>query len=82
MLQRWYALKATRKLENTIEKTNKDITKSIRDFDNSSTNVSNEMLLHTKVMKNLTWWILGFTILNVFFFVFQILNKVFNWGLF
>lgn len=36
-------------------------------FDAASTQISSEMLDHTKAMSKLTKWMLGFTILNLFF---------------
>lgn len=36
-------------------------------FDAASTQISSEMLDHTKTMNKLTKWMLGFTVLNLFF---------------
>ncbi len=34
--------------------------------------ISKNMLKHTVVMKRLSWWILGFTIINLIFFITQV----------
>lgn len=86
MLQRWYALKATRKLDTTIEKTNNAINNSINKLDESSAKISKkmlnqtnktlkineDMLKHTKTMSNLTKAIIIFTIANFIFVGIQI----------
>ena len=62
MLQRWYALDATRNLD-----------KSVKNMDESSGKLNQQMLDHTKFMTKLTKWIFGFTIANAIFIIIQIL---------
>ena len=62
MLQRWYALDATRKLDISVQK-----------MDESSDKLNQQMLDHTKLMTKLTKWIFVFTIANAIFIIIQIL---------
>lgn len=62
LLQRWYVLEATRDLKRTI-----------KSFDESTSKINKELLGYTKAMKILTKWILGFTITNLIFIIIQIL---------
>ena len=50
----------------------KEVNKTIKNFDESSSKLNREMLLHTKEMRNLTQWILGLTIINLLVMLFQI----------
>jgi hypothetical protein len=68
MLQRWYALEATRELKKTMTQ-----------IDESNSKVNNQMLEQTKSTKiltdkmtDLTKWILGFTIINVLLILVQL----------
>ncbi len=53
-LQRHHLLESTKSLKNLIEK-----------MDEHTSKINKEMLKHTKTMKNLTWVILAFTIVNL-----------------
>lgn len=59
-----------------IIKSNIKLLDLIDKFDKSSTQISKETLEHTKDMKNLTWVILIATLLNLFFFFYQIFGNV------
>jgi hypothetical protein len=61
-------LNASLSLENSEK-----LTKTIESFSKSSDKISSETLKHTKVMKNLTWWILGITVFNLITIIIQIL---------
>jgi hypothetical protein len=48
------------------------LNKSIETFDKYSRESSQEMTKHTITMKKLTWWILGFTVVNVILLLIQL----------
>ncbi len=69
--------KNTEQLREIMDKMLESIKKSGEITDNfsaSSKKQNKEMISHTKTMKKLTWWILGFTIINLILLAIQILK--------